>query len=224
MTELLVKNAKIANSNTSEYLVYNFGLPAYQSAAGLKTCPAAGKCAVGCYAKQGAYVWTPVARAYEYRLAASLQSDFVSKMCDTIAVKLKSADRSKKQLVIRIHDSGDFYNLEYTKKWLKIISAFPNVHFYAYTKQVLLFNKLKKSGVIPDNFKLIYSEGGVFDKLINQRTDRHSRVFLSLAALKAAGYANAHENDLVAALGKSNKIGLVYHGHKSKTWTTSKTA
>ena len=220
MTELLVKNAKITSSNTNEYSVYNFGLPAYESASGLKTCPAAGACAKGCYAKQGAYVWTPVAAAYEWRLEQTLKSNFSDIMSEAVAVKLKSALRTNKTLVLRIHDSGDFYSLDYVHKWLKVMLKFPQVKFYAYTKQVKLFNSLKKMGIMPDNFTIIYSEGGIFDKLIDNSSDRHSRVFESVEVLTAAGYADAHKDDLVAALGKSNKIGLVYHGHKGKKWTT----
>jgi hypothetical protein len=216
MTELLVKNSKIAKANNTELSVYNFGIPAFQSATGLKTCPMAGACAKGCYATQGSYSWTPVKAAYEWRLEQTLRADFVPTMIVTLRVKLKSAKRTGKQLVIRIHDSGDFYSLEYATKWLAIVTDLPEVKFYAYTKQVPMFKRLD----IPSNLTIIYSEGGLADARINTDVDRHARVFGSAQELTAAGYSDASKDDMVAALGASNKIGLVFHGYKSTAWTT----
>lgn len=216
MTELLVKNAKISNSNNDQYTVYNFGIPAFMSKAGLKTCPMAGTCAKGCYATQGAYAWTNVQAAYEWRLKQTFRSDFEIEMDKAIKVKLKTAQRQGKTLVIRIHDSGDFYGLDYIQKWFNIMKRNPTVKFYAYTKMIPLFKRLE----LPVNFTLIYSEGGIADSKINPEIDRHARVFKSLDDLLSAGYANATENDLVA-IGENKKIGLVYHGAKSKTWATS---
>jgi hypothetical protein len=149
--------------------------------------------------------------------------NFYDIISQAIKVKLKTAIRQGKKLYIRIHDSGDFYSPEYYRKWLNVFMEFmgnDSVHFYAYTKQVKMFNALKAQGLVPHNFTLTYSEGGLFDQLIDVDTDRHSRVFPSLQALVQAGYADAHENDLIAC-GQSHKIGLVYHGHKSKAWDTS---
>jgi len=175
----------------------------------------AGACATGCYAQQGAYIWPGVAQAYEWRLEQTLSSTFVETMSAAIAVKAKTAARTRKQLVIRIHDSGDFYSSKYIQNWLKIIASFPDVIFYAYTKQVILFKRL----TIPRNFSVIFSEGGLADDKIDLYQDRHARVFASEKELLDAGYVNASEDDLLA-IGQSHKVGLIYHGHKSKTWTT----
>lgn len=218
---MLAKNKKIKQSGNDKVTVYNFGIPAFQSAAGLRTCPLAGTCKIGCYATQGAYAWSNVQAAYESRLKATLQSNFSEVMTELIKVKNKTAERQVKQLIIRIHDSGDFYSKEYLEKWLKVINRFPNVKFYAYTKMVPLFNLFKKQGRIPRNFTVIYSEGGVMDKLIKP-SDRHARVFPDYESLVRAGYSDASKNDLVA-IGQNKKIGLIYHGAKSKTWTTNNT-
>lgn len=219
MTELLVKNSKIANSNDNNNTVYNFGIPAHRAQSGLKTCPMAGQCAIGCYAKQGPYAWDNVKAAYEARLAITLQADFVALMIEAIATKFKTAIKKNKQLIIRIHDSGDFYNIEYVNKWLSIINAYPSVKFYAYTKMIPIFKRLKANNMIPSNLVIIYSEGGLADHLI-QDTDRHAKVFESLEDLLAAGYTDTTENDL-NAIGPNHKVGLVYHGAKSKKWTTA---
>lgn len=221
MTHLLVQNSKISKSSGGKFLVFNFGIPAYQSVTGLRTCPAAGKCATGCYATQGSYVWPVVGKAYEYRLAQTLRDDFVDVMSLTVAAKQRTAERKKQKLAIRIHDSGDFYNIRYTAKWFEIIRRNPDVQFYAYTKQVAMFKRF--ADTVPPNLTLIFSEGGTLDQLIGQG-DRHSRVFGSHAELVAAGYSDATENDTVAFTSKSGKIGLVYHGYKSTKWTTNKAA
>ena len=218
MTKLLTKNSKITKSNSDTHTVYNFGIPAYESKTGLKTCPNAGICAKGCYAQSGAYNFSNVAQAFENRLADSLSDNFPALLGKELAVKVKTAKRQGKQLVIRIHDSGDFYNMKYALKWLSVMNNFPTVQFYAYTKQVVMFKGISK--IIPDNFTLIFSEGGLLDSKIDQAIDRHSRVFESLEALLAAGYTDTSENDLNAITAPNGKVGLIYHGFESKKWTT----
>lgn len=205
---LLTQNKKIKSSSTNSLTVYNFGIPALISETGLKTCPMAGKCAVGCYAKSGAYVWGTVKAAYERRLAATLQGDFVQVMSADIEKILSK--RSTKNLIIRIHDSGDFYSLEYLSKWFQVMIRFPQVKFYAYTKMV----EMSKGRFLPANFTLIFSLGGKQDNLINQKNDRHSRVFETVDELLESGYVDASHDDMLA-LTENKKVGLVYHGAKS---------
>jgi len=197
----LVRNSKIKKSVKR---TFNFGIPAYQSSTGLKTCPNAGACAKGCYALAGAYRFSNVAQAFERRLAATQDDAFVDQM-------LADIDKQRAER-IRIHDSGDFYNEEYLDRWLRIMRARPKVEFYAYTKMVSLFKKRSKD--LPKNFTLIYSFGGTEDRLIDVEKDRHSLVFESELQLNAAGYADASNQDDIA-LGKNPKIGLVYHGTKN---------
>lgn len=199
------------NSSIDGLKVFNFGIPAFRSRGGLATCPMAGACAAGCYAKSGAYAWGNVQDAYEKRLEATQSTTFVEQVSLELNKLLKS--KTTKQVVVRIHDSGDFYSVEYYQKWEKIMLAYPQVTFYAYTKMVDMFKRLSLKG-LPANFTLIYSLGGRQDAMIKP-VDRHSRVFESLDALNAAGYANASHDDMVAALGDSPLIGLVYHGAKS---------
>lgn len=220
MTKLLVQNSKMSKSTNSTHVVYNFGIPAYRSSTGLTTCPMAGVCATGCYATMGSYTWSTVAKAYEYRLQRTLAPQFQSEVQAELDGAVRRAGRAGKQVVIRIHDSGDFYSIGYIEKWFDIIRANPNVVFYAYTKQVPLFQSLRGQGRVPANLTLIFSEGGLADKRIDTATDRHSRVFTSHDELIAAGYADASSDDLVAALGSNHRIGLVYHGYKSRSWNT----
>jgi hypothetical protein len=221
MPTLLTQNAKIAKSGKKHGVaLYNFGIPAAESKTGLITCPAAGKCKTGCYAQQGAYRFGNVAPVFEWRLAQTLREDFpILMQAELDEAKRKAAKRGQK-VAIRIHDSGDFYGVPYLRKWLQIIEANPDVHFYAYTKQVRLFRRAQ----LPVNFRLIFSEGGLFDAEIDTENQFHSRVFRTRDELLAAGYADASEDDLIAGMGANIRIGLVYHGAESKEWTTVEVA
>lgn len=221
MTKLFSQNKKMSKSTNDNYLVFNFGIPAFKSANGEKTCPMAGQCGkdAGCYALQGPYRWANVAQAYEFRYQKTKLDNFPELAQIELDTLKKRAKKQGKQLVIRIHDSGDYYSLSYTKKWFNIMLNNEEVLFYSYTKMIPLFKKLK---TIPDNFTVIYSEGGVADHLIDINNDRHSRVFTTSEELENANYDNAMDNDLVACLSDNNRIGLIYHGAKSKTWATNR--
>jgi hypothetical protein len=213
--DLLTQNGKMQKSSKNETTVVNWTIPAFQSATGLKTCPNAGLCAAGCYARQGAYMFGNVKRAHEAKLALTQNEAFVGMIVADIEKWLKK--RSVKNLKVRIHDAGDFYDVSYWNKWREVMLLFQfekRVSFYAYTKQVEMFQNETAAGRVPANFTLIYSFGGRQDRLIDMSRDRHSRVFETRAALKAAGYIDASHDDMLA-LGKNPKVGLCYHGTKS---------
>jgi len=216
MTKLLTQNSKMRKSGGDIYNIFDFAIPAYQARSGLVTCPAAGTCKKGCYAQSGTYTWSNVQDGFENRLTTILDGSFKDKMEREIRTKLKTSTRRKMQLVIRIHSSGDFFSQDYVNTWISLVELFPTVQFYAYTKALPFFKNL----TTPNNFVIIYSEGGKFDKAINTDTDRHARVFDSVESLEAAGYDNAMDDDAVAFTSKTGKIGLWYHGAKSKAWKT----
>lgn len=203
MAELLTQNGKMRKSRGN---IWNFGIPALQSSTGRVTCPLAGSCAKYCYAQSGAYMFSNVKPAFEDRLAQSLTDTFIDDM--------KKAIDKRKNPTIRIHDSGDFYSAGYARKWLAIAWSRPSVLFYAYTKNVKWFQK--HTHILPPNFRIIYSLGGLQDDLIDRNTDRHCRIFYSEQDLLDAGYVDSTEDDYIAATTDSNKIGLLIHGGKAK--------
>jgi len=200
---LTANNTKLKKSG-----IMAFGIPAYKSDSGFTTCPMAKDCIKGCYANQGAFIWPVVRAAYERRLALTKDPQFVTIMIAEIT--------RRKPKYIRIHDSGDFYSPAYLNHWLTIIEACPTTLFYTYTKMVAMLKSITR----PTNLTIIYSEGGKQDHLINPASDRHARIFPDLKSLKAAGYADTHLIDL-PAMGPNPKIGLIYHGAKTKHFTTN---
>ena len=202
----LTENAKMKKSTGKR--VFNFGIPAYKSQSGMITCPLASTCIKGCYATMGTYTWSTTKNAYERRLKLTLNSDFVK----TIDSEIKRRKLIEK---VRIHDSGDFYSKKYFEKWLEIAFLNPKIEFYAYTKMV----KMIKFYILPDNFKIIYSFGGKQDRLIDTNTDRHSQVFSNETDLNNSKYIDASHDDNLA-LTENKRVGLIYHGYKSKNWST----
>jgi hypothetical protein len=202
MPHLITQNSKL--KKTSELIglrVFNFGIPAFEDASGKRTCPFAGSCAKFCYAQKGAYSWSNVKPAFQFRYLATKSNDFVDDMIAEI--------KKKKVDILRVHDSGDYYSREYIDKWLTIAKRLPNVRFYSYTKSMPLFIGVD----IPDNYDIIFSEGGTRDDMIDYAVDRHARIFDSYEDLENAGYVNAMDSDLNATkwYNQTNKVGLVMH-------------
>jgi hypothetical protein len=60
---------------------------------------------------------------------------------------------------------------------------------------------------------LIFSLGSTKDELINQETERHSKIFYSAEEMQAQGYTDSSYLDLVATkwITPNHKIGLIIH-------------
>ena len=195
--------------------VRTFGLPAYKARDGSLMCPGAGKCKLGCYAKQGHYYFNNVTRAQERRLKLTRDPGLF------VATIVQEVHRMKLNWV-RVHDSGDFYSLEYAKLWKAVALACPQTWFLAYSKMVPMLHKLMLVPGWPGNLVVVFSEGGRWDDGIHQDRDKFARIFPSLAALKRAGFTDCHITDRPALNPKVRKIGLVYHGFESRKFVTAK--
>jgi len=204
MAQLLTQNSKLRKTSKAVGLkVMNFGIPALvDPESGRRTCPFAGSCAKFCYAQKGAYIWSNVRPAFKERYEATKRDDFVDRMVLEV--------QRKKAQIVRVHDSGDYYSRAYIDKWFAIARALPDVRFYSYTKSVPLF--LDRDD-IPDNFDLIFSEGGTRDDLIDTSRHRHAKIFPTYEDMHAAGYVDAMSSDLNATkwFNPSHKVGLVMH-------------
>ena len=186
--------------------IFNFSIPAgNDKASGKITCPFAGSCLSLCYAKKGMYRFGNVERALSKRYEASKESNFVERI-NTELSKVKK----DKQIYVRIHDSGDFYSPAYFAKWLEIAQNNPSVRFYAYTKS---HSFIRGNFNLPDNMDLIFSLGSTKDELINQDSERHSKIFQSADEMAAAGYSDSSYLDINATkwVTENHKIGLLIH-------------
>lgn len=144
-------NKKLKPTKEVRYLIFN--LPA------MITCPfSTAMCRKKCYAKKAECGARPdVLPARKRNLRISKKADFVNRMILTITAYCnRPAYKAAKQIIIRIHESGDFYSREYVKKWLQIARHFSGndkIVFMAYTKSVEYFDGLQ----IPENVVIRYS-------------------------------------------------------------------
>lgn len=180
-------------------------------------CPLAGACKAFCYATVGQQAFASGVKRRAAAFKATLDPAFVQNMHAEIA-------RWKRKIkAVRVHDSGDFYSMDYLRNWLEIARLNPDVKFYAYTKSLPFVHKAYELGLVPPNFRLIQSVGGLADSRI--RTDLpHARIFGTLEELQAAGYADASETDDASAFGSNPLIGLVVHGARKGKFSGTQSA
>jgi len=141
------------NSKLGEQ-IYHFSLPAHEACPGETTA-----CASVCYAKNGFYNMNNVKQSLRNSMTRSRQADFAEKMIEAIG--------RRKIDVLRIHVSGDFYNAEYVRKWVAIVTRYPNVKFYAYTRSwriAEILEALRELAMLT-NIELWWSADKVTDEL-----------------------------------------------------------
>jgi hypothetical protein len=192
------------NSDLRKTGIYGWTLPAHwvtlTDGKRFNTCPNAGICAAFCYAKSGTYQFGNVKKAHIEKL------ELVLKTPEKWRAMMRE-ELSKKKYIgkyIRIHDAGDFFSQDYANDWVGIAAQFPGIIFYTYTKEVMLFKRMK----LPENFIVIYSLGGRQDVHINKEVDRHSDVFSDYEKMIALGYNDIGEDDKQAAINPNHKVGL----------------
>jgi len=195
------------NSDLKKTGIYGWTLPAHNvtlsNGTKFNTCPSAGVCGAFCYAKNGTYNFPNVKKAHLQKLELVLYSPEVFECLMMEELKNKKYDGK----YIRIHDAGDFFSYDYACIWLRIAEANPNITFYTYTKEVVMF-KHKLVGKIPANFITIYSFGGKEDCFIDRETDRHSDVFMNYEQMISEGYNDIGEDDKQSAIHQNHKVGL----------------
>ena len=180
-------------------------------------CPLAGSCKAFCYATVGQQAFASGVKRRAAAFKATLSPTFVQDMHSEI-------QRWKRKIkAIRVHDSGDFYSMDYLRNWLEIARLNPDVRFYAYTKSLPFVHKAFELGLVPSNFRLIQSVGGLADSRIRKDLP-HARIFGTLDELIDAGYADASETDDASAFGDSPFIGLVVHGARKGKFSGTQTA
>lgn len=222
------------NSELRADRIWNWTLPAWvtklDDGRTVNVCPKASVCVGVCYARNGTYNFRNVKEAHQRNLKMVLDDlpAWTASMAAELSHKRfrptgtpRLADR-REQLqadgwtlnwldtggaAVRIHDAGDFFNDEYLLAWVQLANQFTDVLFYAYTKEVQRFTRLIENKA-PDNFKWIYSMGGKEDKYIDKDLHRHAEVFPTKEHIAAAGYVDQSDNDLLAVLLPTTRIGV----------------
>jgi len=220
------------NSELRRDGVWNFTLPAWvvelPDGSHFNVCPNAGACAKFCYARNGTYLFPKVRGKHLRNLEMVQRPDWIEEVSAELSRKRFSPKGAERQIpglldtahlspwvrswiaiggqAVRIHDSGDFFSREYLDGWIQLAWYFPEILFYAYTKEISMMEEAKSD--LPPNFLICYSMGGRQDDLIDPETMRHADVFPDLEAIDDAGYLSQHESDLLCVLLPSTKIGI----------------
>lgn len=144
-------NKKLKPTAETKFLIFN--LPS------VITCPfATDMCKHFCYAKKAEAAYPTCKPSRLKHLEESRQADFVIRMVYTIETYLlKPSYQKAKKIVVRIHESGDFYNQTYVDKWIKIAEHFKSdkrVVFMAYTKSLVYFGNCEQ---VPNNMVVRFS-------------------------------------------------------------------
>lgn len=117
--------------------------------------------------------------------------------------------------ICRIHVAGDFFNEEYFKAWQAVAYVNPTRLFYAYTKSLNYWVKLRDH--LPANFVLTASRGGRLDHMINLYNLRESKVVFSEAEADALGYEIDHTDEHAAIPSiRDESFALLIHGVQPK--------
>lgn len=98
---------------------YSFDIPAVLTCPGRTT-----ECAKDCYAASLMRIYPAVDAKYKRNQEITYHPSFVSYMIETIP----------RGCEFRIHVSGDFFHVDYVKKWIEICASRQDVTFYAYTR------------------------------------------------------------------------------------------
>ncbi|MCC9309913.1 hypothetical protein LN042_23045 [Kitasatospora sp. RB6PN24] len=204
---LTCNNADLARDN-----IFTWTLPAWwvtlSDGTRFNVCPEAGVCGRMCFAydSTSSYKRFPGARA-AHLLNLELTLHHLSDWEGWMVAELRRP-RYAVDARARIHDSGDFYSLPYTRAWFRIMKSAPHVRFYAYTKAVTTLRTVIAEMGAPANFDHRFSLGGTEDDLIDIEKDRNADVFPDAASLAAAGYVDQGASDLIAA-GPDIKVGML---------------
>lgn len=132
----------------------------------IETCPQRTKgCEQLCYVLKAYKQYPNCKPCHDKNYKFSQSDNFVPYMINYFENRLKSIHRNNQTLLVRVHESGDFYSVEYINKWYEIVKHFENdesIKFYAYTKSInlMLASKFFKIGhgfeFLP-NFKINFS-------------------------------------------------------------------
>lgn len=215
--------------------VWNFTLPAWvvelPDGSHFNVCPQAGACAKVCYARNGTYLF-PKVRGKHLRNLELVRdneqwTEHIAKELSHKKFRPNGTPREVPGLsdtghlqdwvlrwiqnggqAVRIHDSGDFFAEKYLYGWVDIAGRFPDILFYAYTKEVTMVRDAMTQESWPPNFLICFSMGGREDHLLDPDFDRHADVFPTREAMDAAGYTSQQESDLLCVLLPTTRVGI----------------
>ena len=119
--------------------------------------------------------------------------------------------------IIRIHVSGDFFNLVYLRAWFHVARHLrPDLLFYAYTKSLVALQFTLKHETKPANLALTLSAGGRYDTMITDIGIRQAVVVYSEEEAQQLGLEIDDDDSHAADPTKNKDFALLIHGTQPK--------
>jgi hypothetical protein len=204
-------NAKLKGTRTA-----TFSLPAGYTCPGACDClawfdPKTRKLHDGpnskfrCFAASNEAAYTNVSKSVHRNLALLKEAKTVENMAELLSWSLPSLYYHN----IRVHADGDFFSADYFAAWMETARRNRNRLFYAYTKNIPAWLKLRK--LIPDNFVLTASLGGKWDAMALDNNLRYAKVVFHPEEAEQLGLSIDH-NDSLARDAEHGSFALLLHG------------
>ena len=121
---------------------------------------------------------------------------------------------------VRVHVAGDHVNYNYFKMWCNLAKKNPSIVFYCYTKSLPFWLKARDAQIIPDNFRITASRGGLYDHLIDIEGLREARVVFSKKEANRLKL-ELDDNDYHAWRKLDKSFSLLIHGVQPKNTAAS---
>lgn len=118
--------------------------------------------------------------------------------------------------IIRIHVSGDFFNLVYLHAWFIVALMMPDTLFYAYTKSLVSLGFHLRNQPKPANLALTLSAGGRYDTMIPDIGIRQAIVVYSAEEAQQLGLEIDDDDSHAADPTKNKDFALLIHGTQPK--------
>ena len=145
-----LSEGNIKSKCTDDVMFLTWSLPSR------KCCPyATNECKKRCFAKKNE-TFASVRLSREKNLEETKKETFVQDMINHLEYHLQRPKSKDKRIFVRIHTSGDFYNLDYFIKWVYIAEHFKGndrILFQAYTKSMPIIN------AYTDEYCRVYGDG-----------------------------------------------------------------
>ena len=113
-----------------------------------------------------------------------------------------------KKKLVRIHESGDFFNQAYFDAWLEVARRNPYIRFYAYTKAIPFW--LARLDNLPSNIRLTASLGGTHDDLAEKHNLKTSYVAFSESEANIRGLEIDHDDSLAYGPNEKSFAHLIH--------------
>jgi len=181
-----------------------------------------------CYAASQEVLYTALYQKRQYNLNLILEALKEDKgkntLFSTVFLILRSIEKYETKNIkkVRIHSSGDFFNMAYLDAWLAVAKVKHHLKFYFYSKSLNLFLNKK----LPSNMFLTASYGGLYDHLIKDNFKRYAVVVYSKSEAYTLGLLHNGQGYKIDKDDSScfinQPFALLLHGSQPKGSTASK--